>query len=602
MISVKCACGAKYSVKDERSKKSFVCPKCGDRIRIPAPDVASQFAETADQPQQPENGRNTVVLISAVASFGFCAVVAIIASLFYFRTGKAPERGLQAKVAASENIEPPSTKEVEPLPPMEPVVPPVQDQKPAENQNIADEKREPVKVLFSLKRKFHHSFEVLEKQANESLFVYTLTSRADKKMSLVFVDLWLQKSPPQVKQMTLNDFGQFRLFSYFENWQKLNPKELTLVIDGKPTVKSCKRNSGNDKLVDCQFTLEEFQKMLAAKKIDIEYGPLKFELTGSHIEGLRDLSSRVPDGTTFDGMYAVLHQPDGHENDSSILNDGDSESDPLAALLKSRKAQLADLIKKIESQKEELKKATIADDAMAIDRISGTLVETQLEFARLLEAPLTDAPLPKGRLSPNSFRTGQIGTLPAKYVRVLQILNRRKGEALIHEFVSPLTPIFKIAGADLSNHIDGSIVDLKEAFVVVGTEIYKTVGGDAKAVFRLEACDNTPKFSDAENQVYLAAMDTKPLQLTQEEQAQAEIAKTANAKAKAKAQQEKAEEDMQNELTLKARRAKSSLDSAKLLLKKDQHKAARKYLEKAIADDPDSETGKEAAKLLEELP
>ena len=48
----------------------------------------------------------------------------------------------------------------------------------------------------------------------------------------------------------------------------------------------------------------------------------------------------------------------------------------------------------------------------------------------------------------------------------------------------------------------------------------------------------------------------------------------------------------------KRRRSKSYLDNAKIFLKKEKRPDARKWLEKAVSEDPDSDSGKEASKLL----
>ena len=62
------------------------------------------------------------------------------------------------------------------------------------------------------------------------------------------------------------------------------------------------------------------------------------------------------------------------------------------------------------------------------------------------------------------------------------------------------------------------------------------------------------------------------------------------------------DEKSQQQAELKARRSKSCLENGKILLKKDNFAGARKQFEKAIAEDPESESAKEAAELIEKLP
>ena len=99
-------------------------------------------------------------------------------------------------------------------------------------------------------------------------------------------------------------------------------------------------------------------------------------------------------------------------------------------------------------------------------------------------------------------------------------------------------------------------------------------------------------FDEAEQKRYDEAADPNfKIELTAAEEQKLKETRTAKIQA-----------NLDKEKLAQSRRSKSNLDSAKLLLKKEERAAARKFLEKSVAEDPDSESGKEAAKLLEELP
>ena len=92
------------------------------------------------------------------------------------------------------------------------------------------------------------------------------------------------------------------------------------------------------------------------------------------------------------------------------------------------------------------------------------------------------------------------------------------------------------------------------------------------------------------------------IELTDVEDAQMKAARESHAIAMPEKKQLEKDDQSKKDAELKARRSQSSLDSGKLLLRKDNFNGARKQFEKAISEDPDSETAKEAAKLLESLP
>jgi hypothetical protein len=108
---------------------------------------------------------------------------------------------------------------------------------------------------------------------------------------------------------------------------------------------------------------------------------------------------------------------------------------------------------------------------------------------------------------------------------------------------------------------------------------------------------------EAELKLVSMALDPNyEIELTAEEESKAKTAREANAKIQAEAAKMEKEKQDASKAESKVRRAKSYLESAKTLLDKSQRAAAKKYLEKAIAEDPDSDTGKAAKKLLDKLP
>ena len=100
-----------------------------------------------------------------------------------------------------------------------------------------------------------------------------------------------------------------------------------------------------------------------------------------------------------------------------------------------------------------------------------------------------------------------------------------------------------------------------------------------------------------------AAADPKyTIVLTDAEEATAKAAREKNLIVAKEKERLANDEKSKKESETKARRSQSYLESGKLLLKKDNFSGARKQFEKAIAESPDSDSAKEAAKLIEKLP
>lgn len=304
-------------------------------------------------------------------------------------------------------------------------------------------------------------------------------------------------------------------------------------------------------------------------------------------------ASRAPNGKT------VLR----HDSD---MNEHSRSKDSKKRLLPEALVRIRDRIKKrlevtlteIDHAKLDLKRATIADDKKAIDQVTKAIKNLQLEIENFIDGPLSNKPL-----SLQNMKTGDIGSLPFGLLKVLQVTDKANGEALIVPKFSRIMTTFKVVGVDATNMTDGGdLRNLSNCFIVVGTETYDAVSGGTRTIFRLESCDGFSLYTDAEINAYRRAQnETITVELNAEELAQRENNRLANIEAKSKVELAKKQEEAEKERLMKARRSQSNLDSAKLLIKKDQRSAAKKFLEKAVADDPDSDSGKEAAKLLEDF-
>ncbi len=277
-----------------------------------------------------------------------------------------------------------------------------------------------------------------------------------------------------------------------------------------------------------------------------------------------------------------------------------AKDDPLQAAITAardrRRGEFDLKIKQIISAKEALKRATIAGDVEKTEQVKTLIAGNQNELRKLMSAPLRS-----GVLWPMRFEVGQLGTL-AEWIDVLQVLDKKTGEVLVTTHLGQPRMTFKVVGVDTKNMIDGGRFSSPDTFAVVGTHSYETVAGGSKTIFELHKCDLDDAFSADELKVVGEHADQNyAIVLTEAEQAQAKAAREVYENARLEKQAMAKEEAGKKELEMKARRGKSYLESAKSLLVKDQRPAARKFLEKAIADDPDSESGKEAAKLLKTL-
>ena len=305
----------------------------------------------------------------------------------------------------------------------------------------------------------------------------------------------------------------------------------------------------------------------------------------------------------------------------------------VAAAWDRRRAELNAFVTDISVAKSSLKQAIISDDTDSTAKHRKTIDALQSDLRRLLDAPL-DIP----SFDPELFEVGKIGRLDGvsaavphgaqQVIKVFQVLKksdagevlvsttyqlgqgaemfrngqRRMGKKLDRAYEPVL---FKVVGIDTTTLIDGGPFPLSlPPLVVTGTYSYETVTGGSKTIFELHSVNTQSPFTkenDLKDFIAAAASDYT-IGLTDDEQAQSDAARQKHAIELQQKQKIAMDEKSHQQAELKSRRSKSCLENGKILLKKDNIAGARKQFEKAIAEDPDSESAKEAAALIEKLP
>lgn len=288
-----------------------------------------------------------------------------------------------------------------------------------------------------------------------------------------------------------------------------------------------------------------------------------------------------------------------------FADEGTSKTDvsPLKRLLADAKQKRLDdmgnQVKAIEAAKSALKVAMITDDRNALAQEKKTIDRLQGELLKTINNPISNE-----LVYPLKLKTGQIGRVyhPGYQFKVLQILDKSKGEILVTGSGRE-TVLLKVVGVDTANLVDGAKFSFPDCMAVVGTFTYKSVGGSDKTIFELHACPSTLLFTENELKPFKEAMDAKyTITLTDAETAKAKSAREAHEMADAERQKVLDAQQRMKDSDAKARRSKSYLDSGKLLLNKGNTAAAKKQFEKAIAEDPESASAKEAKKLLDKNP
>jgi|GEM_PF-6813584 hypothetical protein len=306
-----------------------------------------------------------------------------------------------------------------------------------------------------------------------------------------------------------------------------------------------------------------------------------------------------------DSTSAVTNRT--NTNTIGRLNGKDPEElsvqDAIALALKRLKDDYQNKLDQIATDKGALKQAMILDDRNAIAQIRRKIEGYQKELLLLTNNPFRS-------LDPLNFEKGKIGNLATYRFQAFDGSHLEKGEVvgtLWDEKILPgktsedLKADVKIRGMDEKLAKVAMSLGIKfkpeDNFVVLGKTIQEFHLQKRAEVdyhfpcFLLHACAAVAPFTEDERKAAREA--TNPdytIALSEDEEAQAKIAREANDKL-----------EMEKTQVVKTRRSKTFLDSAKKLLDKNQRSSARKLLEKAVVESPDSEPGEEASKLLKTL-
>ncbi len=446
-------------------------------------------------------------------------------------------------------------------------------------------------IVFPATRNFQHPFEILTKPDGE-ITILRMLSKADDNRILCMVEFQVKDFAAKGKSPSVLDAGSFIFFSEDNELANLNPKEIIFVIDGKELKLKCERDN---KILIGYFALDKFPLFLSSKQVRVKISNVEFDLEDLHIEAMRDLASRLPDGKSSFGKYIISHKPDGRE---ANLPKNDRLQTIMADVKKTRLVELAENVKKIASAKTELKQATITGDEIAIGKITESLTTYQQKIQSLIDQPLATK-----SLDPRAFREGEYGKISQFGLKVLQVNDKKAGKALIYHPTNNRINTFRVIGMDLRNTVDDSDFPQGHSFAVLGTTTYETVAGGTKTIFELQEIQNNTVFSEMDFKPSMDAMKSAfDIELTKDEQIKADAAKEANTKRQKAKKAENDAKQMQKDIEAKFRRAQSYLDSGKILMKKENNAGARKQFEKAVAESPDSKVGKEAQELIDRLP
>lgn len=271
--------------------------------------------------------------------------------------------------------------------------------------------------------------------------------------------------------------------------------------------------------------------------------------------------------------------------------------------------KIAKTVQQIDVAKKLLKKAQISDKTVTIQAVTKQISDLQTQLKTDLDTPLNDKTLLQ-----DEFAIGKIGRLAGPSFNIIQVLDRTVGVALVRSTYFANARIIMLHNIDASGLVDGGKLGtgIMHSYCVSRIRDYETVAGGTNSVFvlyslRPENCFAKSQMDEIKNA--LAAdfefkfTDTEAAAMAQAREANAKVTQElAEVEAAKKSAAAKVAQEVEAKKTAdaKAARAKSYLDSAKTLLRKDQRTGARKFLEKALAEDPDSETAKEAKKLLDE--
>ena len=262
-------------------------------------------------------------------------------------------------------------------------------------------------------------------------------------------------------------------------------------------------------------------------------------------------------------------------------------------------------IERISLAKSLLKKAMVTDDAKVIAKQTEEISECQKDLRKLLDGPL---PL----LDPTRFEKGQVGVLSPHHVAIIDMNNEE-----VVGFIFDHSPsvgsggnavgAVKLVGMQIDKARRSKRLEFDPTtnFIVVGPMVHEYESGGIKMKARgmeLHVCQKFRLTADEKKMAQAAADPKYTIVLTDAEEATAKAAREKNLIVAKEKERLANDEKSKKESETKARRSQSYLESGKLLLKKDNFSGARKQFEKAIAESPDSDSAKEAAKLIEKLP
>lgn len=306
MIRVKCDCGQVFTAKDGWAGKSFKCTDCGKSVRIPRVDRGADASSVLTSEQLLDESSRSGMFLKVILPVATAAGI-LIAFLVWknLPTDQEEESPLPAATANE------SATEADVVTPNVLVDIPVESHAvkadALKNKPKLEPQETPVVITLPSRRKFHHNCPILDGKPTDYMVAKTVAMETDDGTRIVFADILFDDEAQDGKDLKVRNFGQLRFFSYDKNWSKMDAKRITVVLDIHTIVMECRR-SGKMIITDCH--LSDFARMLNSLKIEFEVGPTRFNLTGRHIEGMRDLASQLPDGETRHNVCVIRHEPD----------------------------------------------------------------------------------------------------------------------------------------------------------------------------------------------------------------------------------------------------------------------------------------------------
>lgn len=179
-----------------------------------------------------------------------------------------------------------------------------------------------------------------------------------------------------------------------------------------------------------------------------------------------------------------------HAQERALKAGTEAETALKQRLVETKKRRLIELsvcMQKLGIATAVLKKAMIESDSKRIADEEANIRRIQDSIRQTIATPISDTPLTVSKL-----QAGQIGTLRSPRFKVMQIIDKPKGELLVRahrvQIGSPNDVTLKISGADTNNLVDDSDFSQTDCLFVAGTYTYSTVAGSTKTIFELQIC------------------------------------------------------------------------------------------------------------------